>query len=132
MGAHLTQLIPIQELSAGQVGAIRNSIIYGDVARGIEGLVDRVARELRMSKDNLVVRDIRPLADLTWGSGTTKYMATAIAKEEWSETTHASNVGFQDLIVGATNTVMDDQRFVAIWGLRDITFNLATNCSTGK
>lgn len=113
MNAELLQLIPAQELAAGQVGAIRNQVA--------KGLVAKAAAELKMSPDNLVVRDIRPQADLDWASdanATDGLASTAITVDRWDFTSDASLTGYLSNIVSGSRT-MHDQRFMAIYGLRD-------------
>jgi hypothetical protein len=121
--AKLTQLIPAPELPPGQIGAIRNSIIYGDRKRGLEGLLDRAAREIKVSKDSLIVRNIRPQSDLDWCSNTD--YSTAVTTDIWPCTVKAVANDYKDIITSAS-TVMADQRFVAIYGLRDSRFAIAT------
>jgi len=107
------QLIPIQELSAGQVGAIRNQVE--------KALKAKASMELKMSPDLLVVRDIRPYDDLKWATdnnATDGLAGTALAVNRWDFTTDASVVTWASCIVSASR-VMGDQRFVAIYGLRD-------------
>ena len=105
MGAALTHLVPIQELTPGAVGAIRNQVI--------NAVVEQVCRELHLTQDQLVVRDVRPLGDLSmYGAATTvtttetwQFEATGQAANTW----HAA--------CGA-NT-MADQRYVAFYGIRN-------------
>jgi hypothetical protein len=107
------QLIPIQELSAGQVGAIRNQVE--------KALKAKASTELKMSPDLLVVRDIRPYDDLKWATdnnATDGLAGTALTVNRWDFTTDASVVTWASCIV-STYRVMGDQRFVAIYGLRD-------------
>lgn len=113
MGANLLQLIPIQEIAPGQVGAIRNQVE--------RALVAKASTELKMSPDLLVVRDIRPYDDLKWATdnnATDGLAGTALAVNRWDFTTDASVVTWASCIVSASR-VMGDQRFVAIYGLRD-------------
>ena len=113
MGANYLQLIPIQEIAAGQVGAIRNQVE--------RALVAKASAELKMSPDLLVVRDIRPYDDLKWATdnnATDGLAGTALAVNRWDFTTDASVVTWASCIVSASR-VMGDQRFVAIYGLRD-------------
>lgn len=111
MATNVTILVPAPELAPGAVGAIRNQVA--------KALLAKVSRELQMSSDQLVVRDIRPQADLDWGSGTA--YGSAVSTELWEITT-ASNSGYQEIITSGSTT-MADQRFVAIYGLRDARFN---------
>lgn len=107
---HLTQLIPFQELSSGQIGAIRNQVT--------KGLLALAAAQLKMPVDNLVVRDIRPQADLDWGS-TANF--GSVSTDIWTTTT--ATTGY---VAALSTTTMADQRFVAIYGLRDARYNAAT------
>lgn len=118
--AALIQLIPMQELSAGQVGAIRNQVISQVVATA--------SKELHMAEEKLVVRDIRPVADLQiYYSGTTD--ATS---ESWAYNSTATTNGYVSITGDKT---MGDQRWVAIYGVRDMRLALggiytATNVAT--
>lgn len=104
-GVALTQLIPIAELAPGAVGAIRNEVI--------NSLLEQVSRELSLPKSKLVVRDLRPVEDLTLYSTAT----TATTINDWIFTTAASTVtGY----VNIASTTMADQRYVAIFGVRDL------------
>ena len=104
MPAALTHLIPIQELAPGAVAAIRNQII--------NSLVAQASRELNLPPEKLVVRDVRPREDLgLYGASTTD--ATT---ELWGWTTTATSVGFTSW---SGDNVMGDQRYVALFGVRD-------------
>ena len=106
MGAIETQLIPISELTPGAVGAIRNQVI--------NGLVARASQELSMALEKLVVRDVRPFSDLSmYAAGTT--IATI---DEWLyDATSTTANAFTSVTGDAT---MGDQRYVAIFGVRDL------------
>ncbi len=114
----LTQLVPIQELTPGAVGAIRNQVI--------NTILDQACKELHMEPGQMVVRDVRPLGDLSmYGVATTvtttetwKFEATGQAANTW-------------LAACGANT-MADQRYVAIYGIRNgVTIGLhATNDDT--
>ena len=56
MSVAYTGLVPIQELTPASIANIRNSVINQVVALA--------ARELSLPEDKMVVRDIRPEADL--------------------------------------------------------------------
>ena len=101
-----TQLIPIQELTPGAVGVIRNQVINSVVALA--------CKEMNMTPDKLVVRDVRPTGDLAMYSAAT----TAATAEDWlfEPTGHA--VATWHAACGA-NT-MADQRYVAIFGVRNL------------
>lgn len=118
--AKLTQLVPMQELSAGQVSAERNRVI--------RDLLAMASRELKMGEDKLVVRDLRPFSDLAWATdatATTGLAAAAITTDKWIFTTNAGNTDWLSAIAAASR-VMADQRYVAIYGLRDSRMAYAT------
>ena len=118
MGATLSQLIPIQELTPGQIGAIRNGAINYVVALA--------AKELSMSEDKLVVRDIRPKDDLAlYGASGTD---AAAAFNSWYYDCSAETVGSYESICSATGT-MGDQRYVAIFGVRDLRWTIGTTAA---
>jgi len=101
----LTQLIPIQEMAPGAVTAIRNQVI--------NALVAQASRELNMPASQLVVRDVRPLGDLSlYSTGT-----TTSTSERWGYVATGTTTGYV-AINAATNT-MGDQRYVAVFGIRD-------------
>lgn len=104
MQATQTQLIPIQEMTPGAVGAIRNQVI--------NNLVAQVSRELGLPADKLVVRDIRPLLDLAmYGEA-----AATATSERWGYVATGTTIGFTTVTGAGT---MGDQRYVAIYGVRD-------------
>ena len=118
--AKLTQLVAMQELSAGQVSAQRNRVI--------KDLLARASRELKMDEKKLVVRDIRPFTDLAWGTDinvTDGLANAALTADRWDFTTDAALSGWLSAIVAASRT-MADQRYVAIYGLRDSRMAYAT------
>lgn len=106
MGAALTYLIPVQELSPGSVSAIRNEVI--------KSLVQQVSKELNLPQEKLVVRDLRPVEDLVlYSTGTTP--ATI---NDWVFTTAGSTAtGYVSLTGDAS---MADQRYVALYGVKDL------------
>lgn len=111
--AKLTQLVPMQELSVGHVSAERNRVT--------RELLVRASRELKMGENKLVVRDIRPFTDLGWATDTNAtdgLVGSAITADRWDFTTDASLALWLSAIVAASRT-MADQRYVAIYGLRD-------------
>lgn len=121
----LTQLIPIQELTPGAVGAIRNAVINQVVAQA--------SRELNMPADRLVVRDILPYTDLGWDYGA----ATAGTTDQWLHDATSGAVGFYSVIATSGGAQMGDMRYVAIFGVRDLRGGLgatttATEVSTNK
>lgn len=105
MGAALSQLIPIRELAPGAAGAVRNQVIAA--------LVAQAAREMNLPIEKLVVRDLRPVEDLTmYATGT-----TASTINDWIFLTAATTVtGF----ITVASTTMADQRYVAIYGVKDL------------
>ncbi|MBW2559620.1 MAG: hypothetical protein JRE40_02070 [Deltaproteobacteria bacterium] len=111
-----TILTPVQELAAGQVSAIRNAVI--------DAVVRKASRELALPEEKLVVRDIRAYDDLGFGNNT-DYMASATATNVWGTfkstdsyvTSAAGGGAFCDAI--PDNTTMADDRYVALYGVRD-------------
>lgn len=116
--ATLSQLIPVQELAPGAVGAIRNAVVTF--------LLAKASQELKMDSDMLIVRDIRPQSDLDWGSdATTGLEQTGVTSDIWNILSDDALSGYLPLITSAS-TVMADQRYVGIYGLRDTRMALAT------
>lgn len=109
-----TQLIPLAELSPGAVGAIRNKVI--------EQVVAEAARLTNLDKSQMVVRDVRPVLDLGLYSGGT----TDATVEDWVYTATSGVSGFTS--VSGPN-VMADQRFVAIYGVRDLRKGLGVHAT---
>ena len=119
-----THTIPVMELAPGSVSAIRNGVIAG--------LLKQASEQLRLPEDKLVVRDIRPYADLAWFSNdAVSNVFTEITNERW-DTTIDATVGFCDAstdffdIIDADHVSMADERFVAIWGVKDARACLST------
>jgi len=113
MAVNNVMLIPAAELAPGALGAIRRQVT--------RALLARTSKELQLPESELVVRDLRPQADLDWGSNDTDCVETELTTELWTFTSKnaAGQLGaFQGCTDGATE-VMGDQRFVAIYGLRD-------------
>ena len=105
-GAALTQLVPIAELPPGAITSIRNEVIKGVLAIA--------SSELNIPEEKLVVRDLRFVEDLQmYASGT-----TAASINDWVFTTAASTVTGFVTITG--EKTMGDQRYVAIFGVRDL------------
>ena len=100
----LMQLIPADEMAPGAIGAIRNKLI--------DAVVELASRELSLAPSKLVVRDIRPVEDLT--AAATVGVASTI--DDWVFTTAATTV--TGYIVYATGN-MADQRYMCIFGARD-------------
>jgi len=116
MGLSLTQLIPLQELTPGQVGKIRNDAINAVVAKA--------CRELSKLPDDLIVRDILSYTDLGWDYGT----ATAGTTNKWVHSATAAAIGYSSMTGPET---MADNRYVAIFGVRDYSAGLGCTGSTG-
>jgi len=89
------QLIPQAELSTGQAANIRNG------AR--DAVVIQAARELRLSPNKLLVRDIDPLTDLDY------------SKASWHELTGATADVYETMSTGT----MADWRYMGIYGVQD-------------
>jgi hypothetical protein len=111
-------LIPVAELAPGAVSAIRNEII--------NILLARATRELSKPRDQLVVRDIRPFDDLHWAThediGT-----TALTENQWVFTSDDSaNYGKFTPMIATDYATMAEERFVAIYGVKDMRMSLAT------
>ena len=102
-----TQLVPLQEMTAGSVAAIRNQVI--------KALVAQASKELGLPEERLVVRDIRPGSDLNIKAGSAA--ATANPAEEWDFPSTATSTGYE-AICPTTNT-MANERYVALFGIRD-------------
>ena len=123
-----TCLIPERELAPGSVADIRKQVEAA--------LVAKASSELKMSPDNLVVRDIRPFHDISWGTDAVTGLANAALTDDiWPLTTDGALLGFLPLETVALS-MMADQRFVAIYGIRDSRYSLAAptapQCSLWK
>lgn len=104
MGAALINIVPIQELPPGGISAIRNEVI--------NKTVDMVSKELNLAKEQLVARDIRPYGDLQlYSTGTTDSTS-----ERWGYSATGTSIGYKSISGSKT---MADQRWVAIYGVRD-------------
>ena len=115
-GLAQTQLIPFAELAPGAIAAIRNSVISGVVALA--------SKELTLPPDKLVVRDLRPFADLALYSGGT----TALTSEIWGYAATGTTAGY--VAINAATATMGDQRYVAIYGVRDRHNNAISGSAT--
>ena len=102
----MTNLVPIQEMAPGAVTAIRSGVI--------NALVAQAARELSVPASQLVVRDIRPYSDLQMYNLTT----TDSTSEKWGYMTTTAAIGY--IAVNAATKTMSDQRYVALFGVRDV------------
>lgn len=94
-GAALIELVPRKELAPGGAATIRTQVINAVLAQA--------SIELRMPIEKLVVRDLRPLADLDY------------TYETWRERTGSTVEAYETMSTGT----MLDQRYVAIYGVRD-------------
>ena len=103
-------LNPIKEMTPGEIGASRNQVI--------EALVKQAARELSLTEDKLVVRDVRPFNDLQLYAGGTTNLTTDV----WGFDVTTTTVAAFTTISGAKN--MGDQRYVAIYGVRDLHYGV--------
>lgn len=111
-------LTPIQELAPGRVSEIRHQAIAQVVALA--------AKELSLSPGDLLVRDIRPFNDLGFGNNL-DYSTIVNATDVWGtfqEATVDSLTGalaagaYKDAI--PDGRTMADQRYVCIYGVRDM------------
>ena len=113
MGVALTHLIPVQELTPGAVGAIRNEVIAA--------LVRQASEELTLSPDKLVVRDIRPFSDLQmYAAG-----ITAATVDEWQYDATTTTASAFTTVTGSKT--MADQRYVALFGVRDLRLGIGVH-----
>jgi len=116
-------LTPIQELTPGRVSEIRNEAIRQVVAKA--------AKELSLSPGELLVRDIRPYSDLGFGNNI-DYMATVTSKDVWGTFKHTDTYVLTPATPGVycdaipDGTTMADQRYVCIYGVRDMRASLGT------
>jgi len=111
-----THLTPVQEMTPANVAQIRNSVI--------SQLVAMVSHDLGRPESELIVRDIQPYTDLGWdyAVGT----ATTTTTEQWEYDVTGTSVGYNS-VTGATT--MADQRYVAIFGIRDGRLSLGATAS---
>lgn len=113
-----TQLIPVMELTPGAVGKIRNEVIARVVAIA--------STELNKPSEDFVVRDLRPYSDLAWCT-TTNAVTAALSTDTWIATSDDSLVYGQYIgCVTAASTTMADNRWVAIYGVKDMRACLST------
>lgn len=89
------QLIPQSELSTGQAAIIRNG--------AIAFVIGQAVRELRLSPEKLLVRDIDPSVDLDY------------SKASWYEQTGATADAYETMSTGT----LADMRYVGIYGIQD-------------
>ncbi len=119
MAIAVVPLIPAHELTPGAIAKIRNDVI--------DAVVALASKELSMSPDKLVVRDVRPKADLAlYGAGT-----TALTVEDWVYECTSSTINTYTTITGAAS--MGDNKFVALFGVRDhrLNQNCGVHATTG-
>lgn len=109
----LTHLIPVAEMTPGQIGAIRNQVI--------SQLVSNVARELNVPPGDLVVRDVRPFSDLQMYAGGT----TAATVDEWLYDATTTTAAAFTTVTG--NKTMGDQRWTALFGVRDLRWGIGVH-----
>ena len=110
-------LIPKAELPEGAIAFMRNSVI---------ATVKKLAStELKLSEDQLVARDLRPVEDLAmYSTGT-----TAATVNNWIFTTAGdATTGFVTVTGSATMAV---ERFVAIYGVKDLRCVYGVKAVTG-
>ena len=93
--AGLVFLIPFGELAPGEAASIRNQVI--------QALLAKASAELKLSQTSLVVRDIQPANDLDFST------------EDWFEVTGATANAYENMTTGT----MADQRYVAVYGVKD-------------
>lgn len=100
-GVSQTQLIPLSELAPGQAGKIRNDCI--------EAMIGLATTALRLTRDRLVVRDIRAKDDLV------VYSAAADADvEDWGAMTGSTANTYETLTTGT----MGDNRWMGFFGVK--------------
>jgi len=114
MPATECQLIPLDEMAPGSVGAIRNSVI--------DSVVKLASSELKMTPEQLIVRDVNPVRDLImYSTGT-----TTATTEDWVYTM-AATAGYIS-VTGTQN--MADNRYVALYGLRNLRAGQGTHATS--
>ena len=118
-----TQLIPVAELTPGSVAAIRNEVT--------KRLVGIVSAELNVSPDKLVVRDIRPYSDIGWCTNTDA-VQVALTEDYWEAQSDDAKVGgAYGACVSTSLNTMADNRWVAIYGVKDMRMGIATPIEQG-
>lgn len=103
--AQQIHLIPEQELGPGQAAAIRNEVV--------KNVVELAVRELKLSPDKLLVRDIQPSVDVTVYTGPTTL--AAMTTIDWYALTGATAGVWENLATGN----MGDNRYCALYGIKD-------------
>lgn len=113
-----TQLVPVKELTPGAVSSIRNGVI--------DQVVTIASAELNKLPEDLVVRDLRPFSDLAWCT-TTNAVTAALTTDTWIATSDDSLVyGSFVGCVTSGSTTMANNRWVAIYGVKDMRACLTT------
>jgi len=109
-------LTPVSELAPGAIAAIRHEII--DI------LLARASRELNKPLEQLLARDLRPLDDIGWA--THADIGTAeLTQNEWIFTSDDSaNYGAFTSMVSTTYDEMARDRYVSIYGVKDMRMSL--------
>jgi len=95
MAVSQTQLVPASELAPGQIGAIRNQVI--------KNVLGFASSKLSIPADRFVIRGIIPSTDLDF------------TNNDWTETSGTTTNAYETITTGE----MGDQRWVAIYGLKD-------------
>lgn len=90
-----TQLVPISELAPGEVATIRNEIVRGMMAIAMS--------QLNIGADKIVVRDIRPKADLDY------------TYEDWAEVTGTTVNAYETMSTGT----MGKDKWMGFYGVKD-------------
>jgi hypothetical protein len=123
MAEAITTLIPVQELVSGRLADIREAII--------DAVVQKASSELTLPEEQLLVRDIRAYDDLKFGANT-DYLATAQTTNVWGTFKHTDTYVAEAATAGAyvdavpDSTTMADQRYIVLYGVRDMRESLAT------
>lgn len=111
-------LTPVSELAPGAIAAIRNEII--DI------LMARASRELNKPLEQLLSRDLRPLDDIGWATHA-DIGITALTEDEWIFTSDDSaNYGAFTKMISTTYDELAKDRYVAIYGVKDMRMSLAS------
>jgi len=111
MKASQVYLIPVDEMTPGMIANIRNDVI--------DQVVKLASKELAMPESQLVVRDIQAYTDLGWDYSSD----SAGTVEGWEHSPTSATCGWYTATGAGT---MTDQRYVAIFGVRDIRAGLGS------
>lgn len=111
-------LIPVKELLPSEITRIRRE--------AIDKVVSMACTELKKRPNEMVVRDIRPQADLDWCSDATPFSA-ALTTETWVPTLDSSDMGLgaYKTVITSASQVMVDSRWLVITGVKDVRLNEA-------